>query len=362
MKIGFDGRYAEGDLVGVGKYIKSLVLGLSDAGIECFVFYSKKPRYKILGKNIISIVLPKSNRLTFEQILLPTALRRYKIDLYHAPGNAGIPLLTNVKTALTIHDLIPLQVTDYFSYSKLPIVSKQMYLFRLNSSINKSDRIITVSEYTKQLLVKRGVSENKISVIYSGLIKLPKPSGKNIYGDYILNNGGLDIRKNIDGLIKSFAIVSKNFPDLKLVITGNNPKYKEKLSELTKSLNLQKSVIFVGYVSDNNLATLIKNAKCVCYPSVIEGFGFPVLEAFSFGTPVVASNTSSIPEISGKSALLVDPNNCNEIANGIMCLLKNSSIRNRLVLSASKHVKKFNWDISVEKYIRLYNQLVNEKN
>lgn len=361
MNIGFDGRYTEGDLVGVGKYIKFLVLGLSSAGVRCFIFCSKKPKYKISGRNITTIILPKSNRLIFEQILLPIALRKFKIDLYHATGNLGLPLLTNTKTVLTVHDLIPLQVKDYFSYSKLPFASRCLYLFRLNSSIKKSDRIVSVSEYTKRLLVKKGVGREKIFVIHSGLVKLPRPSGLNIYGDYILNNGGLDIRKNTDGLIKSFALVHKVFSNLKLIITGNNPKYKDRLFRLIKSLNLQKFIIFVGYVDDRELAKLIKNAKCVCYPSLIEGFGFPVLEAFSLGTPVVASNTSSIPEIAGKSAILVDPNNCDEIANSIISLLKNNSLRNKLVSSALRDVKKFSWDVSIKKYVRLYNQLLNEK-
>jgi glycosyltransferase involved in cell wall biosynthesis len=358
MRIGFDGRYAEGDLVGVGKYIKSLVSGLSSSGVECFVFYSKKPKYKISGRNITSITFPKSNRLTFEQILLPIALRKYKIDLYHAPGNLGVPLLTNIKIVLTIHDLIPLQVINYFSYSKLPQISKYLYLSRLNSSISKSDKIINDSEYTKNLLIKKGVSKNKISVIYPGLEKLPEPFSKNIYGDYILNNGGLDIRKNTDGLIKSFAAVHKDFPGLKLIITGNNPKYIEELLGLIKSLGLQKSVVFVGYVDDKELATLIKNAKCVCYPSLIEGFGFPVVEAFSLGVPVVSSNTSSIPEIAGKAAVLVNPKNTREISNAIISVLKGNKLRQVLIKAGYEQVKKFSWKISINKYLDLYKSML----
>ena len=140
MRIGFDGRYAEGDLVGVGKYIKALVMGLDELGVECVIFYSKKPKYLIAGRNTKSIVLPKSNRITFEQIFIPIALKKYQIDIYHATGNMGIPLFSNVKSVLTIHDLIPLQYENYFSYSKFPFLSRLFlhltYLSRIGMVIS----------------------------------------------------------------------------------------------------------------------------------------------------------------------------------------------------------------------------------
>lgn len=361
MRIGFDGRYAEGDLVGVGKYIKSLVLGLDKLGVECVIFYSRKPKHLITGRKIKSVVLPKSNRITFEQIFIPKALKKYQIDIYHATGNIGIPLFSNVKSVLTIHDLIPLQYKNYFSYSKFPFLSRLLYKFCLKSSIKYSDRIVSVSKFTKKEIVKRGINPDKISVIHSGVNALPKSSViKNIYGDYIVNNGGLDIRKNTDGLINAFALVNKKFPKLKLVITGENSRFKKELSKLVIELKLVDSVVFTGYVDDGVMTGLIKNAKCLCYPSIIEGFGFPVLEAFSLGVPVVTSNTSSIPEIAGNAAFMVKPKDVNQISEAVIKILSNKTLSNRLINSGKERAKMFVWENAVKKYFSLYNQILNE--
>ena len=358
MRIGFDGRYAEGDLVGVGKYIRSLVLELGRLGVECVIFYSNRPKYKIEGKNISSVILPRSNRIVFEQYFLPIALKKHRIDIYHAPGNMGIPLISNVKTALTIHDLIPFQVKGYFSYSKFPFFSKLVYMLRMYTSIKKADRIISVSEYTKSELIKFGADPNKIKVILSGVSFLSKPQKtSNKYSEYVLNNGGIDIRKNTEGLIKAFVEIHEAFPNLKLLITGDNFGYRKNLEKLASQLNLKKLVIFTGYVSDSEMYYLIKNARCVCYPSFIEGFGFPVLEAFSLGTPVVTSKTSSLPEIAGDAAILVDPNNKREISQAVIKILRNAKLSKNLSKLGLEQAKKFSWKKSANEYLNLYNSI-----
>lgn len=358
MRIGFDGRYAENDLVGVGKYIRSLVQELDKLGVECVIFYSKKPKYKIEGSNIKSVVLPKSNKFTFEQFYLPRAFKDHDIDLYHATGNMGVPVATKVKAVLTVHDVIPLQIKNYFSYSKLPLLSKFVYLLRLKSSIKSADKIVCVSGYTKNELIRMGVSSSKIKVIYSGSNLTADPLKKSSeYGEYILNNGGMDIRKNTEGLIKAFKEIHKAFPNLKLLITGDNLRYKQKLEKLITQLDLRGLVVFTGYVSEGKLSTLVKNAKCICYPSIIEGFGFPVLEAFSLGTPVVTSNTSSLPEIAGDAAILVNPNNKREISQAVIKILSNAKLRKNLSELGLKQAKKFSWKKSANEYLNLYNSI-----
>jgi len=168
MKIGFDGRYAEEDLVGVGKYIINLVSQISKKE-KCIVFYSKEPKFKIKGKNIKSIVLSTKNRYIFEQIALPLALINNKVDLYHAVGNMGIPLICPVPAIVTVHDIIPLEIKDYFSYSPFPLLSKLSYFVRLYTSLKGAVKIITVSNYVKSELVKKiNIDSSKILTIYSG--------------------------------------------------------------------------------------------------------------------------------------------------------------------------------------------------
>jgi glycosyltransferase involved in cell wall biosynthesis len=359
MKIGFDGRYAQGDLVGVGKYIRSLLSELSTRGVECVIFYSRPPKYKIDGKNIKSVVLRTKNRYFFEQVLLPIALIKEKVDLYHAPGNMGIPLFCPVPSVLTIHDIIPLEIDNYFSYSPLPCLSKLSYLFRLKTSLLKATKIVTVSGYVKKQLIKvLGIKDEKITTIYSGLPKV-STSGvlpKNLVGGkYILNNGGIDIRKNLDNLLKAFAVVNIKHPEMKLVITGENARIRKQLDGLVDALSLNQSVIFTGYLNEADLVPVIKNAELVCYPSLSEGFGFPLLEAFGLGVPVVASNVAAIPEIAGWAALLVRPDDAGEISRAILEVLDSPKLREKMIDEGKRQSTKFSWEKGANEYLSLYN-------
>jgi glycosyltransferase involved in cell wall biosynthesis len=351
MRIGFDGRYAEGNLVGVGKYIKSLILELDKHSTECVVFYSRNPKYKISGKNIKSVILPHTNRYFFEQIDLPVALRKEKVDIYHALGNIGVPLSCPVPAVLTVHDIIPLEIKDYFSYSPAPVLSKLSYLSRLKSSIVKAKRIITVSNYIKRELIhKLKVSSDKIQTIYSGAPSFERQGILPAVLEnkkYILNHGGIDIRKNLDTLIKAFLIFHKYHPDYKLVITGDN-----------KRIRGQKDpVIFTGYLSEKDLVATIKNAVAICYPTLSEGFGFPVLEGFGLGVPVIASNTSSIPEVADDAAILVNPKKAVEIERALEKCISDRLLRSELVSKGKAQYNKFRWEKAANEYLNLYNSI-----
>ena len=354
MKIGFDGRYATGDLVGIGNYIKYLVQNVS-VNQKCVIFYSEKPKYPIEGKNIDIVILKTQSDFVFEQILLPISLRKHKIDLFHQTGNIGIPVFTSVKSILTVHDLIPLEVKNYFSFSKFPLISKYLYIFKLYNSCLMAKKIVTDSEHTKQDLINMGVCTNKIKVIKLGCSIPKKVSFRFIKNDYILNNGGIDIRKNLDLLIRSFDIIHKKKPAYKLIITGENIEILQKLKKLVNKLHLKQSVIFVGYVNDLKMASLLKYAKCLCYPSLLEGFGFPILEAFSYGVPVVTSNTSSIPEIAKDASILINPNNINQIANAILTVLSDNKLAENLRVSGYQKIKEFSWKKTANEYFYLYN-------
>lgn len=358
MIIGFDGRYAEGDLVGVGKYIQNLVSGVAKWGYTCLVFYSKKPKYTISSTPII---LNSFNRYHFEQVLLPQALKKYKVDLYHATGNNGIPFFCPVSSVLTVHDIIPLEIKDYFSYSPLPFLSKLSYSLRLKTSLLRASKIVTDSNFVKTELIKKlNVSPKKLQTIYLGTPEI-KSNGKlplSLIGKkYILNHGGMDIRKNQETLIKSFNIVHKQHSGIKLVITGENIRIKKELKNLISKLSLTDSVIFTGYVEDETLGSIIKNSLIVCYPSLSEGFGFPILEAFSYGIPVITSNLSSIPEIAEGASILVNPNNEKQIADAILAVLKDNMLADRLKKAGLKRVKDFTWKKCINEYINLYNNI-----
>lgn len=362
MKVGFDGRYAEGKLAGIGKYIKYLAKGLAELGVESVIFYSRKPETEIRHHGIDTVILKSSNRYIFEQILLPRALTKYKVDLYHAAGNAGVPLISQVPAVMTIHDIIPLELSGYFGFSKIPPLSKASYILRTLTSCAKAKRIITISNFVKKELITRlGKTAGKITVINSGIslgkgsAKLPAGLAK---GKYILNHGGIDIRKNLDKLIAAFALVHRDFGDLKLVITGENPVLLPKLKKQVKSLNLEKFIIFSGYVEDNTLWTLIKSSACICYPTLMEGFGAPVLEGFAAGVPAISSRTTSIPEIAGEAALLINPKKEEEIAEAIRKVLTDAGLTSLLVERGLLEAKKYNWQKTAKETLEVYKEVL----
>ena len=364
MKIGMDARYAEGKLTGIGQYIHKLVLGLSQKKIKVLLFYSKNPLCPLSSKNIHPIILPSDNRYIFEQVLLPRSLGKEKVDLYHAAGNLGVPLLCPCPSVLTVHDLIPLLYKDYFSFSKFKYLSKASYFLRTVSSIVKANKIITDSEFTKNCLIKMfKVPCKKIQVINLGIkeikkkTKLPKGVTKN---GYILNCGGIDIRKNLERQIEAFAKISPLFPKLKLVITGENRFLKPKLVAFARKLKIDSKVDFPGYLDEATLWTLGRNASCICAPSEIEGFGFPVLQGFAGGVPVVAANSSSIPEIAGNSAILVDPYNVLDIARGIKKVLIDNHLRIKLIQRGAKQLKKFSWERTINETIEIYKGVIGD--
>jgi glycosyltransferase involved in cell wall biosynthesis len=361
MKIGFDGRYAEGDLVGVGKYIKNILLELDKLGIECVIFYSSPPKIKIEGENIKSVVLGFKNRYIFEQILLPLALKREKVDMYHALGNIGVPLFCPIPAIVTIHDIIPLEIKDYFSYSPLPFLSRFSYTTRLISSLKNANKIIAVSNYVKtQVIQKLKINKEKIKVIYSGAPEVVQPGNlpKDLVGKkYILNHGGMDIRKNLDRLIEAFASTHAKYPQLNLVITGENKRIKADLAKLISKLKLDDSVIFTGYVDDMTLSAIIKNAIMECYPTLSEGFGFPILESFALGIPVISSNTSAIPEASGRGAILIDPHSVTQISEAMEKVLTDTELRNNMVIQGKSQYNRFNWEKTANEYLSLYNSI-----
>ncbi len=359
MKIGIDGRYAQDDLVGVGNYIKKLIEGLTDKDYECVIFYSSKPKRKI--NNSVSVILSTSNRYFFEQVLLPIALIRNKIDIYHCTGNSGVPIFTFKPCILTVHDLIPLSYPDYFRFSKQPFLSKN--LFKLNTLISclKAKRIIADSKFVKRAVVNIfSVPSNKVKVIYLGVNiemggSLPLKLWKN---KYVLNQGGINVRKNLEGVIKSFTLVIKKFPSYKLVITGDNSTLKSKLKDLTRELDIENSVIFTGYVTPKTLGALVRNASCVCYPSLMEGFGMPVLEGFKAGVPVVCSNTTSLPELSRGASILINPNSFEQIASGIISVLKSKRLSTKMVKRGKLVVQDFSWKKTIDSTIHIYEEIV----
>src|SRR5678816_3335815 len=318
---------------GIGTYIRNLLRQLAriDQNTE-YILLCREPDLGIaaqLGPNFRGVVEPSPNYSLREQIHVPWVLRRERPDVYHAPHYV-LPPAVRSRSVVTIHDCIHLMFPQY-----LP--NRAAYAYARGamwSAAKRSDRILTVSEASKRdILHFFNVPPEKIAVVYNGIDERfwIQPSTEEIarvrerfqldHG-FVLYAGTIKPHKNLVRLIEAFAVLRKGeFGELKLLIIGDEISKLPALRRAVHSHKLHKHVRFLGYVSDGTLRILYRLASLFVFPSLYEGFGLPPLEAMASGTPVVTSNVSSLPEVAGDAAVLVDPYDVSSIVDGMRRVL-----------------------------------------
>lgn len=232
-------------------------------------------------------------------------------------------------------------------------------------AIKRAKHIIAVSQNTKRDLVKLlGIDEAKVTVVYNGVEHdIFKPNGsKPAPFPYILYVGSERPRKNLRRLLEAFSGLKKSgeFNDLKLVkvgTPGRSGAFRKSLLHTIAELGLDGQVVFTEHVSDHELADLYGAAKALVYPSLYEGFGLPVLEGMACGCPVVASNTSSLPEVAGNAALLVDPCDVDALREAIARVLQDEQLRRRLTAEGLERSKQFSWASSASQTLAVYQEI-----
>lgn len=216
-------------------------------------------------------------------------------------------------------------------------------------SLKKADVIVSISEATKKEIVRLfSISEEKIKVVYLGfnnICEIPPAPLQRIPEKYFLFIGAIKERKNVLGIVRAFHEAKKGGKlEYKLLIAGNGKgKYYEDVLNYVKNNRLANEVIFLGHITDANLSYLYKNASALLYPSFIEGFGFPVLEAMACGLPVITSTTSSLPEVAGEAAILADPASIEEIKRAIINISSNAALKKEMIKKGKEQIKKFSW-------------------
>lgn len=308
-----------------------------------------------------------THNIELEEKLFPKIIKKETPDIYHAPFNWGCTDKINIKKVQTIHDLIPFEINEDMSSSQL-----RLYKNRIKQSAKTADKIIAVSKYTKEDIIKKlKINRKKIEVIYNGLdkdIQIQKPSdsllSKIDQNQYFIQVGGLYQRKNISLVLKSFDKFIKKYSDFKLLITGSisgnkyiKDCYQNYLKEI-KKLNLQQKIIFTDYIKKEEVNYLIKNSVALLYPSLYEGFGLPVLEGMSLDIPVITSNTTALQEIAGDSAIKVDPKSEQEILNAMQRVYLDSNIRKTLIKKGKNRIKDFSWSKMGQQYLQIYKNLL----
>lgn len=376
MKIGINARYIQKQHTGIENYLSNILRNLVsiDTRNEYVLFFGNdKPVPAGYPAGNFSVDLPEFKtdsqlkRVFWEHFYLPGAISKHRLDVFHEPSFIS-PIFKKAKTLTTVYDLA-------FIYHPECFTSRNILYFKtmLKSSIRHSDYIIAISQNTKNDIINHfKIDPDRVKVVYCGVNSIfKKLSDKSaaaptlrkfgIIGDFILNVSLISPRKNLINLIRSFKLLrDRKAINHQLVIAGAKGWLFEDIFRTVSSFGLEKQVIFTEYVTDDELLHLYNNASVFAYPSVYEGFGLPVLEAMACECPVVASNTSSLPEICGEAALLVDPDQIEEIAGAIHKAVSDPVLRNGLITMGKERVQEFSWKKAAEETLNIYG-LTNEK-
>ncbi|MCD4844226.1 MAG: glycosyltransferase family 4 protein [Methanosarcinales archaeon] len=349
MKIGIAARGLSVESGGVKQYIESLTSALLkiDNTNKYYIFYNlNNSKGKFPKAN--EIILNSSSKLFWDYYLIPKAIKDYELDIMLFPKNI-LPFFINCKSVIVIHDLA-------FFMSKLnayPLNDTIYMHMMIKSSVKRANHIITVSENTKQDIIKYlGVEESMITVTHLAsnekyrkiedeirLNEIKKKYGLN--DKFIFYCGSLSPRKNMIRLLMAFDTIRNKIPH-KLVLTGGRSWNDKTLNNLIHKIG--DDVIKLGFVPDEDTPLLYNLADLFVYPSLYEGFGLPTLEAMACGCPVFTSNISSIPEVVGDAGKMVDPYNIDEMAKAMYDILTDDELKDDMVKRGQKRIKKFSWE------------------
>ncbi len=375
VRIGIDYTSAAHQSAGIGRYTYQMVKALAarpvnSSGVDyrLFVADSKNVKSTLPGPNFSwcpSRLTERWLARLWYRLRLPLWIETWTgpLDLFHAADFVLPPVKPGVRTIVTIHDLSFVREPD----SVMPGMTAHLKRW-VPRSVERADRVIAVSEATRQDLIELyQTPPEKITTLYHGVtaefkvIKEPATlaSVRQKYGlgdrSFILSLGTIQPRKNYRRLIQAFAKIDRSFS---LVIGGGKGwKYENILAEVARQ-GLEKRVHFLGFVADADLPALYNAASLFVLPSLYEGFGLPLLEAMSCGTPVIASNRSAMPEVVGQAGLLVDPRDTPAIAAAISKVLADPNLQQRLSQAGLIQAARFSWADMAGQLLKLYYQLL----
>lgn len=371
MRIGIDGRVLERRMTGIGRYLLNILdeLPKYDNTNSYFIFTNNKQNHLTSSfYSYITLNYPLIKYKLFTPVwlnnVLPKVIYKYKIDLWIGP-NILIPLkkIDSVKMVSIVHDIMPLTHPQFFP------LTYRMFLKRyLRKSLSNSDLVITISSTSKQEIVNYfNFAENKVKVVYntysrkfkklsdSELIQLQSKVNLNLPEKFLLYVGVLEKRKNIDLLINLINQLNEKLHDFSLVIAGKPGfgyrDFRDKLKMRSKK------ILILNSVDDDILLFLYNKAFAFVFPSFVEGFGLPPLEAMACGLPVLASNCNALKEVLDNVALLHDPMNVEAFTSSVIRLYTDSSFYNERVKLSLAHSKNFNQDKMIKSFIDVINSI-----
>ena len=367
--MGLDVRLTYYTAGGISRYIRHLAAELpaQDPAFDYTHFYSRKDSatFSPLARRV-QCWTPAHHRL--ERLALAAEILPYELDLLHSPD--FIPPLSGYRRSIiTVHDLTFLLYPEF-----LTVESRRYYNDQIRWAVNRCDAISADSNATKADLTHLlNVPPEKITVIHLGLeaaFSPAPPSGESdverlrrlgLTSGYVLFVGTFEPRKNVPGLLRAYAALRRRWPGApNLVLAGRQGWLFDSVVALIRELQLGSCTHFLSEVAETDLPALYRQAKAFVLPSYYEGFGFTLLEAMGCGTPAVAANRASLPEIAGEAALLVEPDDAESIADALYRALTDEALSGTLRERGLARAAQFSWERTVQATLDLYRQVLSK--
>lgn len=381
MKIGIDirliGKKRTGDEVVIFNLVKEFAKIDGGHQFELFTDVTDENALReisqqlgIVGKDSFKIIsLQTPNRFAWNFWTLPNYLRKNPVDVYHTQYITPFFVSHSIKIVTIVHDI---------SFNFFPKFIKFSDLFFLKTliplSIKRADRIIGVSKFTRDEIIKfYKTKPEKVEWIHNSISDdfLSKEISENRLAEvrrkyqlpekFILYVGTLQPRKNLPMLVEAFAKIKADLGDMKLVIGGNRKahNYDRRIDYAISANNLQDEIIFPGFIDEADKSAIFQLAHAFAFPSLYEGFGIPVLEAMSQGVPVICSDIPSLKEICQDSALYFDINNLDDFSKKLYNVCMDNELRGELIRLGGQRIGFFSWQKSASKMLAIYNELGN---
>jgi glycosyltransferase involved in cell wall biosynthesis len=356
---------------GIGTYIWNLVRNLAalDHSNQYLLIGSHRNFHELgpLPQNFGQLYHSEENNLWHNHCAIPLALRRQNVDVVHIPHHEA-PVFLPSRLVVTIHDCVHLRFPQEDS-SKF----QNYRTYRQTKRVVEGARhVVAVSKSTKEDLIDiYNLPDSKISVVYNALDERFAPTHTQkdrrqvleryqLKEPFILYSGKIRPHKNLHRLIEAFAVLKselaedERYRNLKLIIIGDELSRHQYLRLTVVRSGVQQDVRFFGFVPYHILHVFYQSAALFAFPSLYEGFGLPPLEAMANCTPVIASNTSSLPEVLDDAAVLINPENVFEIARGMKLILLDELMRKRLIQKGVEQVARFSWKVAAERVLKTY--------
>ncbi|RWM31971.1 glycosyltransferase family 1 protein [Mesorhizobium sp.] len=367
MKIGIDGRNLGSATDGIGRFVCNAIKALSALGAEVCVYAPAEINADYEIPHGIAVrtgrFQPLPARALWGQAILPAWAARDRVEVFWGPSHR-LPLFLDdhIARVVTIHDLVWLHAPETMRARTL--IGERLLM---KPALRKADVVVADSTATATALTSAFPwLRSPVSTVAPGTAALPAPGDVSRLGPlgitrpYALFVGTLEPRKNLANLIKAYGLLPAG-TRCDLVIVGGKGWKQTRLADQVRGGGLEANIKFTGFVDDGVLATLYAHCLFLAMPSLYEGFGFPIVEAQSFGKPVLTSNTSSMPEVAGDNAVLVDPNDTAAISAAFDRLSTDAQFRNGIAVGARENAGRFTWHNHATGMLQIFEQAIRQR-